>query len=254
MNSGDHQRYFFEISYRGSAYHGWQRQENAHTVQEEVENALSKVWQTTVAITGSGRTDTGVHCEQQFFHADLPPVKDLSKLAFRLNRILPPDIAIGSVRLVDREAHARFSATSRAYNYRISRDKNVFTYGLRYIYNQELDIPLMNEAAGRMKNYTDFQAFSKVKTDVNHFHCEIIDAEWFSDDDDLTFYVRANRFLRGMVRAMVGTLMLVGRNKITIREFEEILISGDRKNAGASVPAEGLFLVGVTYPEEIYRD
>jgi len=254
MHSDQTQRYFFEVAYRGTAYHGWQKQNNAHSVQAEIENACEKLWPQGKSITGSGRTDTGVHCEQQYFHIDLPLLKDPGKAAFRLNRILPSDIAIGAVRPVSADAHARFSATSRAYEYRICRRKNVFKHGLTYYYHRELDVALMNSAAAFMKNFEDFQAFSKVRTDVNHYKCDILEAKWESDGADLIFYVRANRFLRGMVRAMVGTLMLIGKKKITMEEFGEILASRERKKAGASVPPEGLFLVSVEYPEEIYLD
>lgn len=254
MHPEESQRYFFEVAYRGTAYHGWQIQDNAHTVQEEIEKACKKLWPESGSITGSGRTDTGVHCEQQYFHLDLPVLKDPEKTAYRLNRILPPDIAIGRVRPVIAEAHARFSATSRGYEYRISRKKNVFTYGLSWHYHRPLDVERMNSAADVMRNFDDFQAFSKVRTDVNHYKCDIHEAVWKTTPSELIFYVRANRFLRGMVRAMVGTLLLIGKSRISLEEFSEILASKDRKKAGASVPPEGLFLVSVEYPAEIYLD
>ncbi|MCA6078652.1 tRNA pseudouridine(38-40) synthase TruA [Fulvivirga sedimenti] len=252
MDQAESVRYFFEIAYRGTKYHGWQRQKNAHTVQEEVENALVKLWPEAGAVVGSGRTDTGVHCEQQYFHLDLPGIKNLQKAAYRLNRILPNDIAIREIRSVREDAHARFSAVSRSYLYRISRNKNVFADGLTYRYERPLDLEIMNKGAEILKTFEDFQAFSKVNTDVNHFLCNILGASWEETGEEYHFRITANRFLRGMVRAIVGTLLLLGEGKINMSEFTEIIESRDRKQAGAAAPPEGLYLVAVEYPEEIY--
>ena len=252
MNSSERARYFFEVAYRGTAYHGWQRQKNAHTVQEEIENAMSKLFPDLDGITGSGRTDTGVHCRQQFFHADIPKLKDTEKTKFRLNRILPNDISIGMIRRVTDEAHARFSATSRTYHYRICRKKDVFSNGLVFRYDRPLDINAMNEAAEIIKNFNDFQSFSKVNTDVNHFLCEIYEAQWSDLEDELIFIVSANRFLRGMVRAMVGTMLDVGKGKLQVEDIPGILQSRDRSRAGAAAPPEGLYLMAVEYPDDIF--
>ena len=183
----------------------------------------------------------------------MPVLTDSSRVSFRLNSILPNDIAIGMVRRIETDAHARFSAVNRSYEYRISRKKDVFAEGLSYYFRHNVDVNAMNEAAGVLKNFTDFKALSKVHTDVKHFNCEIRKAEWTDHGDELHFNVTANRFLRGMVRAMVGTLLMVGRSKITIQDIQEIMNSRDRRNAGAAAPAHGLYLVSVEYPESIYK-
>ncbi len=252
MNQAETARYFFEVAYLGTRYHGWQKQNNAVTVQEEIENAFQKLWPGIDSIVGSGRTDTGVHCKQQFFHLDMPVMRDREKLVYRLNRMLPNDIAIKGIQKVIPEAHARFSATNRSYLYRISRIKNVFANGLAYRYDRPLDLGIMNRGSALLKTFEDFQAFSKVNTDVNHFLCSVTDAGWTEIDGEYHFNISANRFLRGMVRAIVGTLMLLGDNKIDMPEFERIIESRDRKQAGAAAPPEGLYLTGVEYPPEIY--
>ena len=252
MNSGKSGRYFFEVSYLGTAYHGWQKQKNAHTVQEEIDAACQKLWPGCDSIVGSGRTDTGVHCSQQFFHLDVPLIRDPERTVFRLNRMLPKDIAIGSIRRVGDDAHARFSAIQRTYHYLISRRKDVFAAGLTYHFERELDVEAMNRACERMITFGDFQAFSKVNTDVNHFRCSIESAGWEEAGNELRFTITANRFLRGMVRAIVGTLLLIGRGKARPESMDEIIMSRDRRNAGAAAPPEGLYLASVVYPESIF--
>jgi tRNA pseudouridine38-40 synthase len=245
-------RYFFEIAYKGTNYHGWQRQNNAMTVQQMVEEAFSKIMRTEVSILGSGRTDTGVHCEQQFFHIEVEEaINDTDRLLFKVNNFLPEDIAIKNAILVDDEAHARFSATSRSYEYRITLVKDAFNAPLRYFFNRPLDIKTMNEAAALLIGKHDFECFSRVKTEVNNFFCDMTEAKWVLDGDNLTFHISANRFLRGMVRAVVGTLLNVGLGKITVAQFEEVISSKDRKKAGAAAPAQGLFLTKVEYPDTI---
>ncbi|ELR70710.1 tRNA pseudouridine synthase A [Fulvivirga imtechensis AK7] len=247
-------RYFFEISYDGSHYHGWQRQKNAISVQEVVEDALSMILRKPIAITGSGRTDTGVHCEQQYFHADIDnPVKP-EQLRRRLNSYLPADIAIPSVKWVSEDAHARFSAVSRSYEYRITTEKNPFLENFSYFYPKSLDIQTMNEVATLLLGVHDFEAFSKVRTDVNNFVCEITAAQWVKEKDLYIFKITANRFLRGMVRAVVGTLLNVGKGKMPPGQFKEIIASKDRREAGSAAPACGLFLTEVRYPAEIFLD
>lgn len=245
-------RYFFEIAYDGSNYHGWQRQDNAKTVQEVVEEALTRITRAQTTIMGSGRTDTGVHCRQQFFHADFAKDIDAKKLRFKLNSYLPTDISIQSIQPVKPEAHARFDAIDRAYIYKITKVKDPFQQGFAYYYSKPLDIITMNQAAALLIGEKDFEAFSRVKTEVNNFVCNITKAQWSQEADSLIFSIRANRFLRGMVRAIVGTLLQVGSGKITIAEFQEVIESRDRREAGSAAPAEGLFLNEVNYPEDIY--
>lgn len=245
-------RYFFEISYNGTAYHGWQRQRNALSVQEVIENALSIMFQEDKTVTGSGRTDTGVHCEQQFFHVDLKQEIVEAELLRRLNAFLPGDISIGSIRKVRDDAHARFDAVRRKYAYRICRRKNPFLKDLCYHFYLPLDVDKMNLAAAKLLLHDDFQSFSKVKTDTFTYLCDISLAEWVEENEMLIFYVSANRFLRGMVRALVGTLLEVGRGHISLEEFEGIIASKDRRKAGRAAPPQGLFLTEVIYPEDIF--
>ena len=245
-------RYFLEIAYNGNRYHGWQMQPNAISVQQIVEEALSTMMRREMTITGSGRTDTGVHCEQQFFHIDIDDTQLIDNLTFKLNSYLPPDIAIGSLKPVKEDAHARFSALSRSYEYRISTKKNPFLEDFSYLYPKPLDLTTMNEAASLLLGKQDFESFSKVKTEVNTFFCEITEAVWKPQGDLLIFHITANRFLRGMVRAIVGTLLDVGKGKRTVEEFKSIIEQKDRKSAGAAAPADGLFLTSVVYPDEIF--
>ena len=245
-------RYFFEIAYKGTNYKGWQTQHNAITVQEIVEDALSKLTGATIEIIGSGRTDTGVHCEQQFFHADIEKEIVLKDFQHRLNVLLPRDISIQSIRKVKAEASARFDARSRTYQYRITLNKNPLLDGLALHYFKSASIPTMNKAAALLLGEHDFQCFSKVKTNVNHFLCDIMQAEWKQKGDTLEFTITANRFLRGMVRAIVGTLLDVGTGKMTVKDFQGIINSKDRKQAGQNVPPEGLYLTKVKYPSSIF--
>lgn len=245
-------RYFFEVAYNGSAFSGWQSQHNATGVQTVIEDALSKILREQIEITGSGRTDAGVHCEQQFFHADVEKEFDLQHTLVKVNSFLPKEIAIHSIRKVKDDAHARYDAVERTYHYRITKTKNPFLDGLALHYFKKLDVAVMNEAAALMLGEHDFESFSKVKTDVNHFRCEIKKAVWKEDVDRLEFTIAANRFLRGMVRAIVGTLLDVGSGKTSIAEFKKILDSRDRKKAGANVPPHGLYLSKVKYPSKIF--
>jgi tRNA pseudouridine38-40 synthase len=245
-------RYFFEIAYHGGNYNGWQSQHNAVGVQAIVENVLSKILRSPVAIIGSGRTDTGVHCEQQFFHTDITRDFDIPQLIQKLNSFLPRDIVIKSIRKVRPEASARYDAVERTYRYEITRVKDPFLQGLSWHYFKNVKIENMNKAAALIVGEQDFECFSKVKTDVNHFICHVTKAIWVEKGDRLTFTITANRFLRGMVRAVVGTLLDVGTGKVSQRDFVSILQSGDRKRAGANVPAEGLYLEKVKYPSRIF--
>jgi tRNA pseudouridine38-40 synthase len=247
-------RYFLELAYRGTRFVGWQNQPNGQSVQAVVEHALTTALRQPIAITGSGRTDAGVHAEQQFAHFDLPePLENTSSLLQSVNALLGPDVAAFRIFGVQTDDHARFSATSRYYQYRIIRQKDPFRAGLAYLFNPALDVAVINEAAKILLQHIDFESFSKIKTDVKTFNCSIDLARWEQNmQGDLTFHIRADRFLRGMVRAIVGTLLNVGQGRLTTAEFEQIILSRNRKHAGRAVPPEGLFLVKVAYPESVF--
>ena len=240
-------RYFLELAYKGTNYHGWQRQPNGLSVQEVLETALSTVLRQPISITGSGRTDAGVHARQQFAHfeIDTPQPEHLIRL---VNKLIPPDIAVRACFPVRNDDHARFSATHRYYQYHISRQKDPFREGLSYVLSLPLNVGPMNEAAMILLNHTDFESFSKVKTDVKTFNCRIDRAVWEQQPNgDLVFHIQADRFLHGMVRAVVGTLLLVGQGRLSIPEFEQIILARDRRRAGPAAPAAGLFLTEVGY-------
>jgi tRNA pseudouridine38-40 synthase len=245
-------RYFLDISYLGTDFHGWQIQNNAHSVQAELNQALSTILRSDISCLGSGRTDTGVHARQQIVHFDVPEPIDEEQLTFKLNSLLPKSVAVQSCKRVKDEAHARFDAEMRAYEYHIHCAKNPFKEGLSYYYNLALDERLMTEACSIIRQWRNFQAFSKVQTEVNHFECEITEIHWEPTNQGYIFHVSANRFLRGMVRAIVGTLLEVNRGKMSIDQLKAALESGDRRKAGRAVPAEGLYLTRVVYPESIY--
>jgi tRNA pseudouridine38-40 synthase len=252
MNS---KRYFLEFSYAGMAYHGWQRQPNAVSVQEVMEKAFNTLLKQDVPLTAAGRTDTGVHARQMFAHFDgvISKTKQ-DQFVFRLNQLLPKDIAIQSMHEVQPKAHARFDALSRTYEYHINNVKTPFKQGLSYSLYQPLDLKAMNTAASILLKYDDFECFSKSNTDVKTFLCKITHAEWIKKGDQLIFTIRANRFLRNMVRAIVGTLIEVGLAKKNIDHIHQIIQSKNRSLAGYSVPAEGLFLTQIDYPNSIYLE
>lgn len=246
-------RYFIEISYKGTAYSGWQIQKNALSVQEVIEKALSVSLREKIEIIGSGRTDTGVHALQQFAHFDYSSPLSLQILR-TWNALLPSDISILNLYEVSSEAHSRFSAIRRTYQYRIVQNKNSFLQGLAYYFPQRLDIDAMQEASQILLQYEDFESFSKIKADTPHFKCKIMEAFWqkqrdcISGQDLLIFQVSANRFLWGMVRAIVGTLLDVGKGKLKVEDFEEIIKARNRSKASAAAPASGLYLSRVEYP------
>jgi len=260
------QRYFLEIAYDGTRYHGWQTQPNAIAVQQKLNEALAILLRQPVETTGAGRTDTGVHARQLFVHLDIPQhpkgeaavdeqLVQSSNISFRglelarLNALLPHDIAVKRIVPVDAEAHARFDATQRSYEYHIHFAKDPFRQNYSWqIKKGELDIELMNEAAQMMMEYTDFSCFSKSNTQVKTNNCKITHAEWVRKDDSLVFYISADRFLRNMVRAIVGTCLMVGRKEIEPEGIRRIIESKNRSNAGTSVPACGLYLTQVKYP------
>ena len=240
-------RYFIELSYLGKNYHGWQIQPDANSIQEELNKAISTVLQEEISIVGAGRTDTGVHASQMFAHFDSTTELDKNTV-FKLNSILPKDIVVHQVEKVDDEKHARFDALNRSYEYRIWLGRNPFLLETTWqLFHQKLDVKAMSKAAKILLEYEDFQAFSKVKTEVKTFNCTISKAIWVQEGNQLTFHITANRFLRNMVRAIVGTLVDVGKHKITNQDFREIILSKNRANAGLSVPAKGLFLTEINY-------
>ena len=244
-------RYFIQLSYNGSSYHGWQIQPNAVTVQETIQDALSKLLNTNSSITGAGRTDTGVHAFQMFAHIDVDETLDTENLTFKLNSFLPKDIAIQSIFQVNADAHTRFHAIKRSYDYKISLKKNVFLFDYTHYVHQKLDVDKMNEAANILLEYTNFQCFSKSNTDVKTYNCKIEQAQWKQEGNLLIFTISADRFLRNMVRAIVGTLLNIGLSKIAVSDMHKILASKDRSEAGFSVPSKGLYLTEVLYPDNI---
>ena len=240
-------RYFIELSYKGTNYHGWQIQPDASSVQEEITKALATILQEKILLVGAGRTDAGVHASQMFAHVDT--VKKLTDdYVHKLNAILPNDIVIKSIKEVSDDTHARFDAVSRTYEYRILLGRDPFLLEITWqLHQKNLQIEKMNEAANLLFKYEDFESFSKVKTDVNTFNCTIMKAVWTLEDKHLIFHIKANRFLRNMVRAIVGTLIEVGLGKKTVEDFRKIIESKKRSEAGLSVPAKGLFLTEVCY-------
>ena len=244
-------RYFIDIAYNGTAYCGWQNQPNALAVQEVLEKALSTLLGVEIAVTGAGRTDAGVHAKQLFAHFDAEEMEDIQNLLHRLNSFLPKDISVQDIFRVKDDAHARFDAEAREYEYHITLKKNPFVEGLAYLVNNEPDVSKMNEAAKSLLKYQDFQCFSRSKTDVKTYYCTITKAHWERKENLLIFTISANRFLRNMVRAIVGTLLEIGYGKLTLEDFHKIIESKNRSTAGASAPAHGLYLTKVVYPESI---
>ena len=241
-------RYFLEFAYKGTNYHGWQYQPNASSVQETLNKALSTLYKTEIDLVGAGRTDTGVHAKQMFAHFDLDFEIDVPHYIHKLNSFLPADIAILNIHLVTDDNHARFDATKRTYEYHIHNTKEVFSADTSWHYHNQLNIELMNEACKELFNHTDFECFSKVHTDVNTFNCKIMEAHWQQNGNKLIFTIAADRFLRNMVRAIVGTMVNIGLEKVSLHEFKQIIESKDRNKAGFSVPAHGLYLTKVEYP------
>ncbi|MCC6818792.1 MAG: tRNA pseudouridine(38-40) synthase TruA [Bacteroidia bacterium] len=239
-------RYLLELSYDGSNYQGWQIQPNGLTVQEVLNNAISVIVRQSIETIGCGRTDTGVHARQYFAHFDVENELP-GNFKRSLNGILPYDIAVHDCQMVSSEFNSRFDAVSRTYEYQIIFEKDPFLNKHAVRWHADLDIDAMNKACVAMIGTRDFSSFSKVNTDVKHFDCNLMSARWYYRENILIFEVTANRFLRNMVRAMVGTLIMIGEGKINQEKFLEILDSGDRRNAGTSVPAHGLYLVSVEY-------
>ncbi|NGX83740.1 tRNA pseudouridine(38-40) synthase TruA [Aequorivita sp. KMM 9714] len=245
-------RYFIEIAYNGKNYFGWQRQPKQVSVQQVIEESLSTLLREDIKITGAGRTDAGVHAKQLFAHFDFEAINDTKALVFRINSFLPKDISVVNIFQVKDNAHARFDAVAREYEYVISLRKDPFSQDFAYQLNKTPDVDLMNKTAELLFNHIDFQCFSRSKTDVKTYNCVISKARWELIDNKLTFTISADRFLRNMVRAIVGTLLDVGFGKTSVEDFQAILNSKNRSKAGASAPAHGLYLTKVKYPEEIF--
>ena len=256
MNS-THRRYFIEIAFDGRAYHGWQAQPNAHTVQETLDTALSTLLRQPISTTGCGRTDTGVHATQLYAHFDVPSDADTTHtipvhtdaFRYRINALLPHDIAAKRLLAVAPDAHARFDATHRSYQYHLHFHKDPFLYGRSWQQRNIPDVGAMNTAAAILQQYEDFACFSKSRTQVHTHNCRITHAEWrWTDDRRLIFHITANRFLRNMVRAIVGTLLEIGRGEHPPEHLHTVIQSKDRSVAGVSVPPDGLYLTEVAYP------
>lgn len=241
-------RYFVELSFKGTRYHGWQVQPNALSVQEVLETTFSTFMRQKIEVTGAGRTDTGVHASFYVAHFDADSLPFApADLVEKLNRFLPNDIALKSIREVDENLHARFSATRRTYQYFISRVKDPFTLDTSYPYLWPLDVEAMNRAAEVLLQWEDFTSFSKLHTDVKTNNCRVTEAFWKEEGTQLVFTISADRFLRNMVRAIVGTLLEVGRGKLTRDGLIAILEKKDRSEAGTSAPPQGLFLSDIQY-------
>jgi tRNA pseudouridine38-40 synthase len=246
-------RYFIEMSFKGTNYHGWQNQPNAITVQAEIEKALATLTREDIKTTGAGRTDTGVHA--QFFVAHFDTTSHLldnkSDYLYKINALLPQDIAIYNIYPVKPDAHARYSAISRTYKYTIRQVKDPFGLDFSWYYSGTLNIAAMNKAANKLMDYSDFTSFSKLHSDVKTNNCQILEAIWSTDGDHLIFTIRSNRFLRNMVRSIVGTMIDIGRGKLNMDDLTRILDGRNRNLAGFSAPAQGLAHVHVQYPEDI---
>lgn len=244
-------RYFIELSYNGKNYHGWQIQPNAISVQEVLERSLSTILRETIQVVGAGRTDAGVHATQIFAHFDIERSLEELHITHKLNSILPKDIAVKELFRVKEDAHARFDAVKRSYDYRIVAKKDAFLHEFTHYVRLPLSVEKMNEAAKILLDYTDFKCFSKSKTDVFTYNCKIEYAEWRAVGEELIFTISADRFLRNMVRAIVGTLLEIGLGKLDVADIHDIIKSKDRGKAGTSVPGHALYLTEVIYPETI---
>ncbi len=245
------QRYFIQLAYNGSNYHGWQVQPNAITVQEVLSKAVSVLTRKETEVIGAGRTDTGVHASFFVAHFETSEPIDHDYLCRKLGVFLPTDISVQTIFPVDSEMHARFSALSRTYHYYISTKKEPFRKEFVAHSPCLLDIQAMNEAALVLFNYIDFTSFSKLHTDVKTNNCKMMKAEWREENGLLVFEIKADRFLRNMVRAIVGSLVDVGRGRSTVEGFKAIIESKNRCQAGTSVPANGLFLTNIEYPDSV---
>ncbi len=252
-------RYFIDLSYKGTRYSGFQIQQNANTIQGEIEKAFQVLIRTPVTLTGSSRTDAGVHALQNFFHFDtiLPlyewlEIKGEAQFIYKINALLPPDIAIKQIHQMHPEAHARYDAISREYEYRIYKTKDPFLKDTGYYYPFKINIELIQEACKIIKNGTNFFAFSKTNTQVNNYNCTVSDSQWQAENQVHIYRIKANRFLRGMVRLLTATLLQIGRGKLTIEDLF-LLLNSSSKKCELSVPSNGLFLKEVAYPQNYFN-
>ena len=246
-------RYFADIEFDGTAYSGWQIQPHSPSVQQTLEEALALFLRQKIDVTGAGRTDAGVHAAQMIAHFDLDECQDCEWIKHKLNGILPPDIAVHGVYPVRPDAHARFDAVSRTYKYYVTLDKSAFQRNYSWYLLNEPDFELMNSAAKLLLSTVDFTSFSKLHADTKTNDCHVTEAGWERvSDGRWVFTITADRFLRNMVRAIVGTLMEVGRHRMTVDEFKSVILRKDRCQAGDSAPAQGLFLNKIEYPDDIY--
>ncbi len=243
-------RYFLEVSYKGTRYSGFQIQENANTIQAEIENALQTIYRVPFYLTGSSRTDAGVHAVQNYFHFDTE-VELQSGVVYKLNSILPPDIAARNVFAMPPAAHSRFNAISRLYEYKVYRQKNPFYPEFGFLYPYKLDYDLLNKAAGIIKEQTNFYAFAKTNSQVNNYKCIISKSVWNFSGDGLNYEIRGNRFLRGMVRQLTGSMLQVGRGKLLMQDYID-LFKTEKQKCRASMPPQGLFLKSVEYPKNFF--
>jgi len=244
-------KYFIQFSYFGKAFHGWQKQPNAITVQQILEEALSTLLRHPIETVGAGRTDAGVHAKEMFAHFEAETIDDASNLVYRLNAFLPKAIAVRQIFEVSDDAHARFDAVERTYEYWVVQEKNPFYSDFAHYVRHPLHVTGMNIAAAVLLEHDDFECFSRSNTDVKTYNCTVTKAMWETRGDKLVFTITADRFLRNMVRAVVGTLLQVGQEKWTVADVKRILNGKDRTQAGPSVPAKGLYLTSVRYPDEI---
>lgn len=247
-------RYFIEFSYKGSNYAGWQIQNNATSIQSILEDAISKILISNIKITGSSRTDAGVHALHQVAHFDTDLSFDIAHTIFRLNNFLPNDIAILGIRPVKPHIHARYDALSRTYQYHITRVKDPFRHDTAYYWYGAVDTQKLEELSRQLLEFEDFKAFCKGNDPKHHYRCKILQSEWVIDSKSMIYTIQANRFLRGMVRSITGTLLDLATGKITDRTLSDIVASGDIKKAGRLLPAHGLTLVKVAYSEDIFID
>ena len=246
-------RYFIEVAYRGTGYSGFQVQLNANSIQSEVGKSLETFFRQQFTLTCSSRTDAGVHALQNYFHFDVEALdEDLKRAVYRLNSILPEDIVIKSITQVNADSHSRFDANSREYAYHLHQTKDPFERDRSYYYPYKINFELLQKAATILMEYEDYNSFSKRNTQVKSFICKIVDSKWEKRENGFTYRVKGNRFLRGMVRGLTGTMLHVGREKINLAEFRQIIESKNSQKAKFDVPAHGLFLVKVNYPENIF--
>ena len=255
MKKGLNYRYFMRLSFNGESFHGWQSQQNAKSIQSTIKDAMIVVLRESVEIVGAGRTDAGVHAREFYAHFDLSRellLAERRNLVYHLNGYLPDNISVSEILPVKNDAHSRFSASSRTYQYIITRKKDPFRQAFSLYYPGKLNLSIMNKGAQIIKNNLDFTSFAKLPMETKTNICNVEYAVWEEKGDLMIFTITADRFLRNMVRAIVGTLIEIGRGKIDLEDLEKIILSKDRRAAGYSVPANGLFLVSVNYPVDIF--